>query len=132
MLSNCNTKNYCKVSNVRVIHMPSNSTISERTYGSRYWAAFVTWVYLALFFPMLAITFCFSLIAYETFLLFHAIIKIILYSSFLLSFPTSIGYMWSSYKKQRYKQTYIISLLPILVCLIVSLVDRCFDLLFDR
>jgi hypothetical protein len=112
--------------------MTSNSSLlPEKTYGSRYWATFVTLIYVILFFPLFPVVLCSTLIAYETFSPYHAILKIILYCIFLLSLPASIFYMWSTYRKHHYRQTYITSMLPVFTFFIVYLADWSFDFLLN-
>ncbi len=131
MLSNCNTKNYCKIPSLGVGRMTSNCTLPAKAHWSRYWATIITLIYIILFFPLLAVVVCSTLIAYETFLLYHAILKTIVYCGFLFSLPASIFYMWLSYKKHHYKQLYVTSMLPVFAFLICDLADWCFDILLN-
>lgn len=111
--------------------MTSNLALTKKAYGSRYWAIFMTLIYAVLFLQLFAVVLCATLLAYETFSLYYAMLKTVLYCLLLLSFPFSIFYMWSNYRKCNYNQTYIISLFPIFVFLILNLLDWYFDVLLN-
>ena len=111
--------------------MTLNCTLPVKAHLSRYWATIVTLIYITLFFPLLAVVICATLIAYENFFLYHAVLKTILYCVFIFSLPASIFCMWSSYNKHHYKQLYIASVLPVFAFLIFDLADRFFDILLN-
>lgn len=127
MLPNDSSKNRCKIPGDEMIQMTLDS-LPKGTRSAKCYSTVGTLIYLLLLVPLLAVVFCRSLIAFESFSLWHAILQTIIYCVFLLSLPTSVFCMWRNYGKGYYNKTYIAGILPILVFLILWFVDICLDL----
>lgn len=131
MLSNRNTRCYYKIQGSEVRHMALDHLSSEQENGAWYCALIGTVIYVLLFFPLLAVLFCFTMIAFENLATWPAILTTTMYCSILLSLPASIFLMWLSYVKHYYSKTYAACMLPILFFFTLVFIEWVFHTLVN-
>ena len=98
----------------------------QKENGAWYCVLIGTLIYFLLFFPFLAATICVVLIALESHSIPSAIWVTVMYPAIVLSFPTSIYVMWSSYLKNLYDKTYLACTFPLLLIVVVIIIESFF------